>query len=264
MERELFGRASLSNLEDDLLFLENHGLLPEIYLPGEILDSVREHDLAPLIKWRESDREVSLHAPFMDLSPGGLDPRVLEVTRLRFSQVRDIVEIIRPRHVVFHPGYDKWRYGYQKDLWLNNSMGIWSEVVNWGDKLGSKILLENVFDVVPDHLVKLREKIGKSLGFCFDTGHFLLFSDISLDGWLSAMGESLAELHLHDNFGDRDSHLPIGDGIFDFPGLLSYLDNEGIAPLIVLEHHSRKETLLSLKKMRRYLENQRNNKDQSR
>jgi sugar phosphate isomerase/epimerase len=264
MDKKLFGRASLRNLEDDLVFLESHGLLPEVYLPGEILDSVGKKDLAPLIKWRESGKDVSLHAPFMDLSPGGLDPRILEVTRLRFSQVRDIVEIIRPRHVVFHPGYDRWRFGYQKDLWLNNSMDIWTEVVDWGDKLGSKILLENVFDVVPDHLVKLRDKIGKSLGFCFDTGHFLLFSDLSLDGWLSAMGESLAELHLHDNFGDRDSHLPVGDGIFDFPGLLSHLDKEGISPLIVLEHHSRKETLLSLKKMRRYLEDQRNNRDKSR
>lgn len=264
MDRQLFGRASLGNLEDDLRFLESHDLYPEVYLPGEALDSIGEKDLSPLIKWRESGRDVSLHAPFMDLSPGGLDPRVLEVTRLRFSQVRDIVEIVRPRNVVFHPGYDRWRYGYQRDMWLNNSMDIWSEVVDWGDKLGSRVLLENVFDVEPDHLVKLRDMIGKPLGFCFDTGHFLLFSDVSLDGWLSALGESLVELHLHDNFGDRDSHLPIGDGIFDFPGLLAHLDDEAMDPLIVLEHHSRKETILSLKKMRRYLEDQRNKQGRDR
>ncbi len=101
---ELFGRASLVHLEEDLEFLMENGLQPEVYLPASALDDPDKSRLDPLIRFRETGGDVSLHAPFMDLSPGGLDPRVLDVTRYRFSQVRKIVEVIQPRHVVFIRG----------------------------------------------------------------------------------------------------------------------------------------------------------------
>ena len=30
----------------------------------------------------------------------------------------DAAALLRPRVVVFHPGYDKWRYGEARDRWL--------------------------------------------------------------------------------------------------------------------------------------------------
>ncbi|MFV2081884.1 MAG: hypothetical protein ACC669_08455, partial [bacterium] len=51
---------------------------------------------------------------------------------------------------------------------------------------------------------------------------------------------------LHDNRGDMDSHLPLGEGIFDFQSLFSFLNAHDRSPLIVIEHHSREETLRSL------------------
>ena len=262
--RELFARASLTNLEEDLGCLDEHGLLPEVYLPGTAMDEIGRTQLDPLIKFRETGRAVSLHAPFMDLSPGGLDPRILEVTRYRFSQVREIVEVVEPRHVVFHSGYDRWRYGWQTELWLENSLRIWSEVAEWGNRNGVGIVLENVFDPEPDHLLMLHERLDGAFGFCFDTGHFLLFSEISLEEWLALLGNSLAELHLHDNRGDRDSHLPVGEGMFDFPSLLSHLERSDLSPLIVLEHHTREETLRSVRNMGPLLEESGYGRDPSR
>ena len=251
--KPFFARASLRTLERDLEFLADNGLLPEIYLPAELLDSLEESHLEPLIRWREQGREVSFHAPFMDLSPGGLDPRVLEVTRHRFLQVRELAERIEPRHIVFHPGYDQWRFGQKPGLWLDNSLEIWSESVEWSERSGVRTVLENVFDTEPDHLLSLRERLGEGLGFCFDTGHFLLFSEIALQEWMDAIGPALAELHLHDNRGDGDDHLPVGEGKFDFPFLLDHLGRNSLAPLTVLEHHSREETLVSLANMERLL-----------
>ncbi len=109
-----------------------------------------------------------------------------------------------------------------------------------------RIVLENVFDPEPDHLLNLHERLDGSFGFCFDTGHFLLFSEISLDEWLSLLGDSLSEIHLHDNRGDRDSHLPLGEGVFDFRYLFDHINKNDLSPLMVLEHHTREETLQSL------------------
>jgi len=247
-----FARASLLNIESDLAFLDEHGLLPEVYLPADRLESLAGEDLDHLIKWRERGLDVSFHAPFMDLSPAGLDPRVLEVTRLRFNQVRDLAEIVRPRHIVFHPGYDKWRYGRKPGVWLERSLATWSGVLDWGARIGTRIVLENVFDVDPGPMLQLRVHFEGSLGLCFDSGHFLLFSAIPLQEWLTALGDSLWELHLHDNHGDEDTHLPVGEGIFDFSALFTDLSKRGTEPLTVLENHSRDETVRSLERMKGY------------
>ena len=245
-----FARASLPEIERDLAFLDEHGLLPEVYLPAEVLDSLARQDL--LVRWRERGLDISLHAPFMDLSPAGLDPGVLDVTRLRFNQVRDLAEIIHPRNIVFHPGYDKWRFGKKPDIWLDRSFQTWSGVLDWGDRIGARIVLENVFDEDPSPMLKLRDRFQGSLGFCFDSGHFLLFSDIPLSQWLNALGDSLWEIHLHDNHGDEDAHLPAGEGIFDFSALFYHLSEKGLSPLVVLENHSPDETLRSLEWMKKF------------
>ncbi len=252
MHSPYFARASLRNIESDLAFLDGHGLLPEVYLPADELDSLTGRTLDHLTGWRERGLDISFHAPFMDLSPAGLDPRVLEVTRFRFNQVRDLAEIVRHRHIVFHPGYDKWRYGRKPRVWLERSLETWSGVLDWGIPIGTKIVLENVFDTEPDPMLQLLSHFENSLGLCFDTGHFLLFTSITLNKWLTAMGDSLQEIHLHDNDGKEDTHLPVGEGIFDFSAFFAHLSERGLCPLMVLENHSRDETLRSLEGITRY------------
>lgn len=247
----LYGRAALSNLNSDLEFLDGLGLLPEIYLPGDVLDSVNEETLSSIIKWRGKGKELTLHAPFVDLSPGGLDPLVLDVTRYRFSQVMDLAEKVLPKQVLFHPGFDNWRFVFQEDLWIENSMQIWGDLIERAARSRIRIVMENVFDPRPDHLGELREKLDRKLFFCLDTGHLNLFSEVSLQEWLNVFGDGLLELHLHDNDGHRDLHLPVGEGCFDFKTLCLNVELRGLEPVTVLEHHSRDETRRSLANFQR-------------
>ncbi len=53
-------------------------------------------------------------------------------------------------------------------------------------------------------------------GHCFDAGHWQLFGRLNMAEWLDAIGPRLFHLHLHDNHGSADEHLPVGDGIIDF------------------------------------------------
>jgi len=54
----------------------------------------------------------------MDLSPGAVDSKVREATMMRFSHILDISDILKPKAVVFHSGYEKWKYALNIDLWL--------------------------------------------------------------------------------------------------------------------------------------------------
>ena len=250
----LYGKSSLKRLDRDLEFLDGCGLFPEIYLSGDLLDSLDEKKVSLMVDWREQGRDLTFHAPFVDLVPGGFDPRVLEVTRLRFGQVMDLARKVGPRQIVFHPGFDEFRFAFQEDLWLDNSLRIWTELLEAADRAGTKICLENVFDTRPDHLVKLREKLGKELGFCLDIGHFLIFSKVALLEWLDAFSDGLIELHLHDNNGKHDLHQPVGEGDFDFKSLCCQVQDRDLDPLVVLEHHSHEETTRSLLNFQKLLE----------
>ena len=98
------------------------------------------------------------------------------------------------------------------------------------------------------------EDLGEELGFCFDTGHFLIFSRVTLNEWIDAFGDGLFGLHLHDNDGRMDLHQPVGEGAFDFRSLCCQIQDMGLDPVVVLEHHSMEDTLRSLKNFQRLLE----------
>jgi len=63
----------------------------------------------------------------MDLSPGAVDNKIKEVTLVRFNQVFDIAEELCPASIVFHSGYEKWKYAFRVDIWLEESLKTWEK-----------------------------------------------------------------------------------------------------------------------------------------
>ncbi len=250
-----FARATARTLAGDLPFLKTHGFAPEVYLPGEALDGERESFLPLLRAWREEGGELTLHAPFKHLSPGASDPMVAEVARTRYRQLLEVAEEVRPRQIVFHHGYDGWRYEWRQGLWLEESLRLWPEVVERAAGAGVGVVFENVFDRDPEAMLALRDRLGTgAAGFCLDTGHFLLFSRVPLEDWLTAFGGDLREVHAHDNGTGRDEHRPVGEGLFDWRGFHRHLARSGVDPLVVLEHHQREEALPSREAWLRFRE----------
>ena len=58
---------------------------PEIYFSSDDLDALQEKEVKDLAETlHRGELEITLHGPFMDLSPGGVDRRINEVTSQRF------------------------------------------------------------------------------------------------------------------------------------------------------------------------------------
>jgi len=76
------------------------------------------------------------------------------------------------------------------------------------------------------------------LRFCFDTGHHNVFAEAPVDAWIDALSPYLTQLHIHDNQGVRDQHLPPGEGNFPFQKLIGMLQERNLTPIITLETHS--------------------------
>ena len=88
--------------------------------------------------------------------------------------------------------------------------------------------------------------------FCFDVGHLTAFAKCSWQVWLPVLAEWLGQLHLHDNMGDRDDHLAVGAGSFNFPELFAYLKSCDLTPIVTLEPHREKDLWKSLKALDRF------------
>ncbi len=259
LPRDLFAQAQVnvpfSMLLENLEGIVQSGLQPEIYFNSRTLDSLRRKDLKRAAREIERARiPVTFHAPFMDLSPGGVDEKIREVTRLRFRQVLELVPYFQPGVIVFHPGYDQWRFDHDVDFWLKNSLRIWEPLVKRAEDLSVKMALENIFEENPSILARLLEAIPSPfLGYCLDAGHGHLFSKVPIVEWIQVLGSRLLEIHLHDNHGKADEHLPLGWGSIDFPAIFSALKEKNIRPIYTIEPHRLKYLQPSLEALAKYL-----------
>lgn len=236
-------------------FALQNRFLPEIYFDGNALDTAGQDDIDRLsMILSEKEIDVALHGPYMDLSPGGVDAKVKAVTLERIGKTMELAALFRPKTVVFHPGFDRWRFEGYHDLWLQNSIKAWRPIARKAEETGTTIAIENVFEEEPQTLRSLIKEINSpNFRFCFDTGHYFVFSKVPLQVWFDLLGEFIVEVHLHDNHGTRDDHLPLGDGKMDFGEFFDLLSRITPRPIFTLEPHDEAHLWSSLKALEKYL-----------
>ncbi len=225
----------------------------ELYAENNLIEEISASEMSRTGRLlRERGIPCTIHAPFMDLSPGGFDNKVKAVTREKLKRAVEMALILGARGLVCHPGYDKWRFGANEALWFEASVETWTEVLK---ETGGAfpVMLENVFEERPDTFIALFDYFKeKELYFCLDTGHFNMFSLLPLDGWLLPLKGKLKELHLHDNHGLSDEHLPVGKGTFPFRDLKPFL--KGREDLIfTTEVHGESYAIEAIQRLRDFL-----------
>jgi sugar phosphate isomerase/epimerase len=230
-------------------FIREKRLDLEIYFGSRDLDSVSPDEIRGLSKILDYRPSLSFHGPFMDLSPAAVDSKVRKATTERFLHVLDIAEVLGPKTIVFHSGYEKWKYALDVGLWLEKSLLTWRPLNDRASAMGVKIAIENIFEDEPSNLRLLMEHMDSdNFGICFDTGHCNLFSTVPLTDWLEALNPHIAELHLHDNDGSADQHLPMGEGTFDFTEFFGLLARNDCVHTI--EAHTPEHVLRSMEYLR--------------
>jgi sugar phosphate isomerase/epimerase len=211
----------------------------EIGLEADQLDGVSRSEFRSVAqKLHERGCRITLHGPFWDLCPGSTDALIRQVSQFRFQQLFDLVEVFQPVRVICHTGYDPRHHGSNCEFYLARSLAIWEPLVARAEASKIPLLLENVWEYGPDLHRGLLAKLGSPYcGFCLDVGHQHSFSRTPLPEWIEALGDFLQEIHVHDNKGTRDDHLPVGQGTIDFEALFRLLRTKSIFPLITLEPH---------------------------
>ena len=175
---------------------------------------------------------LSLHGPFKEMIPSSMDRQVQELTRNRFSQALLCGKALGCELMVVHSCFNPlMRYKEYKDNWLENTSLFWDNFLPFCLQHEMVIALENVWDSEPEPMLQLFQRFGNPsrFGACLDTGHAHIFSNLSIDQWVQILGKYLIHLHVHDNGGMEDEHLPPGQGTINFSGLNRLSDRSGLA-----------------------------------
>lgn len=255
MNNRLFAHIPYHFLRENLSLVVERRINPEVFLPGEVLDTLIPEELGAIAAGlEENGLRATMHGPFMDLNPGSVEPFLREATLHRFRQALDAAAILRPRVIVLHPGYDKWRYGGSQDAWLKHSVDSWRNVLDRAEKIGCVIAVENIFEEEPATLRALLEMFDSPLlRHCFDVGHWNMFKKVGMEEWFAELGPFIAETHIHDNFGIKDDHAPLGEGNIDFELFFSLMKRYAPDAAWTIEAHSREALERSLVNIRKYL-----------
>ena len=224
------------------------GLAPEIAFKGPELDDLPPDRLEAVGRLVGAEgRRPTVHAPFFDLNPGAMEPLVRRITGQRLSQSLQAAAHLGAHLMVVHPGYDRWRYPNLAATWAEHAAATFAPLVAMAERYDCRLALENIYEDTPTTLTALVDRLDSPwFGHCFDIGHWRLFGTTAQADWLARIAPRLLHLHLHDNRGSNDDHLPVGEGIIDYAPLFKLLRGLAEAPSITLEAHDPEDLQRSL------------------
>lgn len=254
MSKRIHVHTPYTGMPEHLEYLLKKRVNPELFFSADALDKL-DCDILAL----QSDAihtaglTTTIHAPFLDLNPGAIDISIREATAKRVQQIIKVAELLKPKVIVFHPGYDELRYGNSRGKWLANSISFWREFIAEAKALGFLIAMENIFEKEPSTLRALIEAVNdKSFGHCFDTGHWNMFTRVQMEDWFEELGEYIFECHIHDNHGQIDEHLPLGEGEIDFDLFFGLVGHYAPDAVWTLEAHTAERIERALKNVTKY------------
>ncbi|RJP23540.1 MAG: sugar phosphate isomerase/epimerase [Candidatus Abyssobacteria bacterium SURF_5] len=190
---------------------------------------------------REAGIDVSVHGPVHDLNPGSLDVVIRDYTQHCFFKTLAICQALGAKNLVLHLGINPLLPESALDKWLESSVRTWAPIVDLAEQLQITIQLENMFLPTPKFMVTLKGGLASNaIKFCFDIGHFNVYSSVTLDQWLESLGSDIIEMHLNDNLGEDDEHLALGAGHIRFSEVFRKLSERRIFPRLTLEMTSDK------------------------
>ena len=161
-----------------------------------------------------------MHMPYPIFVPSAAK----EVNDYLLNQVAiksmEVCHFLKCPYIVIH-GYKLARYLGSEELEWERTAAFLDKILPPAKKYGITVCIENLYEAVADHIVEgpccnvhkavqriddFNERYGAEvLGFCFDTGHANLVG-IDFEKFLTALGNRLKVLHLHDNDGRADLH----------------------------------------------------------
>ncbi len=185
----------------------------------------------------------TVHVPIYGVNLASPLPSLAAAALGEAIQAVDLAADLGSRAVVVHPGHvdpDYLQLEGERDRALRLLWFALEVVLARARRGAVQVALENKqrgrgWDMVytaEDHHLFLGH--FPDLGACLDLGH-LHTTGGDPGAYVAALGDRLLHVHLHDNRGEADEHLPLGRGGVAWRAALAALEGSGYRGSIVLE-----------------------------
>ena len=163
--------------------------------------------------YKRSGRVTSVHGAFIDVNPGSGDDDFRALSQRRCVESCELARFLGAENVIFHCSCAPFLRGDYQEEWAKRCASFYQEIAA---RFSVHLFIENSMDVNCQPLKDLMERCGSErIGICLDLGH-ASYSRMPLTHWFEQLGEWIGYLHLSDNLGLYDDHLPLGEGIVDW------------------------------------------------
>ncbi len=166
---------------------------------------------------------------------------IREASRAELLNSLSLASQLGARKAVIHPSFVGGLGRSLPESSRRYTIETLDAAVNLGQEKGCRLCLENLFYrltpfTTPDDFADYFQR-WPHLAMTLDIGHAFI------DGhgmgrildFIHRFGERIAHLHISDNFGHRDDHLPVGDGDIDFHTLIKALQRISYDDTMTLE-----------------------------
>lgn len=190
---------------------------------------------------------LAVHGPFIGISYTFFDHLMRDAVRERMRLTLDVVRELKPQRLVLHTGFKpEVELFHIEERWIAGTVAFWRQEIPKYADLGVEVVFENLIERDPSLLVSLHDDIDHSnLKLCLDVGHVNVYSRSPVPDWIEGLGSRLTHVHLHDNHGKDDEHLPVGRGDLDFAAIFKSLKQVVPDVTVSLEVEADGKTVLS-------------------
>ncbi|HEY5753305.1 MAG TPA: sugar phosphate isomerase/epimerase [Chthoniobacterales bacterium] len=199
----------------------------------------------------------SFHAPFADhIDISALEHDRREIALGEILRAVEAAATLRAQYLVIHPGPEHAMTPPPAERLqrMENTVSVLNQVARRCRELGIGCALENklphlLFGHTSDILWILDALEDVDAGACLDTGHANLSGDLFM--LVRKLAGHLRMIHVNDNNGNFDDHLPPGDGRINWVELLHDLSVSGFHGPLILEIAGTGDSVTTMSNARR-------------
>jgi sugar phosphate isomerase/epimerase len=256
--QKFISSSVFSNLKDAAALAEELGVGLEISRISVNLENI-DKNFHTIIQGMKRDLEgfkgeISLHAFFFDLCVISADPEIAGISIKRFQQSLEAAKFLNAKTVVFHTGFvAPLKHKIFRETFKKNLILFWKEFIKLFEDAGITAVLENMLEEGPDFILDVVNSVNSpNLKVSLNIGHVNIHSAIPVTDWIKHCGSYIYHMHIHNNYGDDDSHFSVLKGTVNIQEVFKAIEN--LNPKIVFEIFTKEDVVESIEAFDNYFE----------
>ena len=227
------------------------------FFSPKVLRDERETDKL-ITFYKGLSRDLSgdtMHGAFFDVLLHSDDEDIKRISQKRVIDSMEIAKNLGLRGVVFHTNITpNFTEDFYVKNWAQTTFDFWMETLY--KYPNQQVYIENMFDMSPDAMLLLAEKMDsmdeslqKQFGFCLDYAHMNVFAQ-NEDKWF-LLAPHILHMHINDNDLKKDCHDAVGSGLIDWQLFTKRMEENEINATVLVETRDIEKQRDSLKYMKK-------------